>query len=122
MSDYIPVSLSSLAGGEAIRRFDAELEKVIENCLDDSTEIKKARDIHLVVKFYPSENDRTNVSYEIICYSKLAREASAVNNVYMSLENGKAEAYEQNIKQAPLPFPEEGSKKKKAKLTEIERS
>ncbi len=121
MSDYTPVSLHSLSGGEAIRRFDAEMEKVIENCLDPSTEIKKSRDIHLVVKFSPSENDRTNVSYEIICYSKLAREASAINNVFMSIENGKAEAYEQNIKQTLLPFPEEG-RKKKANLTEMEKS
>ena len=121
--DWYEVTLDTIAGGEAVRRFDAELEKVIENCLDPAMELKKSRDIHLVVKFWPSEKDRTVVAYEILCYSKLAREASSSSTVHMSLEGGHAEAYEQNIKQPALPFPvEPKGKGKKVKLAQQEQS
>ncbi len=49
------LQLDNMARGAAIELFDIELKKVLENLDDPNRDVKAVREIHLIVKFTPTE-------------------------------------------------------------------
>lgn len=59
-------SMESLAQGAVAEKFNQELEKVFQNCMDPNTDFKKPRKIILTCVFRTNEDrDETDVSFEV---------------------------------------------------------
>ncbi len=100
------VSLSNLAQGAAIERFDIELKNVLKNVLDVNTDPKKKRKIKLTVTVSPSR-DRDHADVEILCESTLAALESFSVPIYIGKDvHGNPIARQSHFKQttfADLP-------------------
>lgn len=103
------VSLANLGGGAAIELFNEELQKVLDNIVDENTKPTAVREVALKVKIKPAE-DRDYGDVHISCTSKLAPIAPYPTNFFIGKERGKGVAQEHNPKQSKLFKPEEGPK------------
>lgn len=100
--DQEDVSLSNLAGGAAIERFDLELRRCLENILDQNTESTKKRTITLKVTLAPSE-DRDFANVGIGCVAALAPLQSLSSRLYIGLDvHGNPIARQNQFKQITL--------------------
>jgi hypothetical protein len=86
-------SLLTLARGAAIERFDAELQRVLDNIIDPNTSEKQGREITLKVKFKPNETRSATVT-EIHCSSKIAPPAPCSTMLWVGKDRGKGVAIE----------------------------
>lgn len=99
------LSLGNLARGAAIERFDAELQKLMDNILDPNTGNGK-RTLTLTVVFTPTE-DRSTAKVDIRTAVKLAPMASYPSLVFIRKDkHGNALAFE-NIPEQMGMFDEE---------------
>ena len=64
------ITLENIARGALQEKFEDELQTVIKNILDPNTEAKKARELHLVLKFAPNSH-RTTIGVTCVAKSKL---------------------------------------------------
>ena len=110
MSQTKELSLLNACGGCAPERFQAELDKVLENIIDPNTDAKAVREVVLRLRIKPDEN-RDQLAIEMTVASKLAGLASvrALGIIGRSIE-GKPEAHEYSRPQQQKLFPEEGGK------------
>jgi len=99
--NFEKVSLSNLAGGAAVERFDAELERVLENISSPETKIKKARKITLEVSIVPSA-DRSLGAISINCTSKLVGMEVFEHSVELVQEGRRQVAYQRKGRQGKL--------------------
>lgn len=103
------VSLSTLGNGAAVELFQAELQKVLDNIVDENTKPTAVREVTLKVKIKPSE-DRDYGEVSISCVAKLAPLAPFGTNFFIGKHRGKGVAQEHNPKQAKLFEKDEGLK------------
>jgi hypothetical protein len=102
MNEITMVSLSTLARGAAIERFDAVLSQVARNIQDPNTPALSGREIILKVKFKPTE-DRAAAMLTIDCTAKLAGMAPYPTLVYLGKDrDGHAFASEYDPRQMNL--------------------
>lgn len=100
--DY--VSLETLGGGPgkessaAIELFNVELQKALDNCLDDNTKATATREVTLKVKIKP-DDDRESCKVEIHATSKLAPVHPYPTQFFLGKQHGKAVAMEDDPKQ-----------------------
>lgn len=94
------VSLSNLARGAAIERFDDELRRVVENILDPNAD-DGVREVVLRVKFTPDDNRQT-ASISITAGSKLQGAKPHPSLVYLGKDRGTPVAFEHNPEQLRL--------------------
>jgi hypothetical protein len=96
-----PVSISSLGGGAAVQLFQVELQKVLDNIVDENTKPDAMREVTLKVKIKP-DPDRDYAQVAISCTSKLAPMAPFGTNFFIGKQRGKGVAQEHNPKQKGL--------------------
>ena len=102
-----PVNLSTLGGGAAVQLFQAELQKVLDNIVDENTKPDAVREVTLKVKIKP-DVDRDYGQVSISCTSRLAPMAPFGTNFFIGKQRGKGVAQEHNPKQAKLFEPDAG--------------
>jgi hypothetical protein len=102
MQEWDKITLDSISGGAAVERFQDALNIVIENILDPDMDQSKTREIKLTLRLKPSKEDRAKVMYSLDIDKKLAPPMSVANIMYLGVENGNHEAYEQNADQGNL--------------------
>jgi hypothetical protein len=95
------VSLANLGNGAAIELFNAELQKVLNNIVDENTRSKDTRKVILEVTIKPTE-DRDFGQVSIVAKSKLALIAPYATNFLIGKQRGKGVAQERNPKQTQL--------------------
>lgn len=100
---YEKVTLANLAQGAAVERFDAELQRVLENIADINTKCKQKRKIVLEVEILPS-NDRSVGAVAIKCSSKLAGLDIVDHTVQFGMEGKRQAAFQRNDHQGELDF------------------
>ncbi len=96
-----PVSLATLGNGAAIELFNVELQRVLDNIVDENTKPKDTRKVILEVTIKPTE-DRDFGQVSIVAKSKLAPLAPYGTNFFIGKHRGRGVAQEHNPKQAPL--------------------
>lgn len=96
------VSLSSLARGAAIERFDDELRLVLDNILDPNTALG-VRSVTLKVEFKPSE-DRRAAGVRVFCTSKIQSATPVPTTVYLGKVQGQSVALEHHPEQMDIEF------------------
>jgi hypothetical protein len=74
MQGFSEVTLSNIADGAAIVKFDQELHRVIENCQDVNTDPEAVRTITLTVKIKPTQ-DRKSATITFQASSKIVGDA-----------------------------------------------
>ena len=74
-------SLDSLMGGLAVEKFNLELMRVVENCLDLNTG-DGDREVTLKVKVKPNK-ERTCLSTKVSCTSRLQGDVAAETQLYI---------------------------------------
>lgn len=89
--DYADLTIETVAGGSVPERFEAELEKVIENVMDPNTKPDAQRRIRIDVKIKPTE-DRSNGTVSVEVSSKLAGQKSDAGPFYIGRQDGKLTA------------------------------
>lgn len=87
MSGFELASLRTIDGGNAIEKFDFELQRTVENCLDQNTDPKAIRTITLKVKIKPSA-DRTSADVTYQAQSSLPADAPGAS--FMVFSRGAA--------------------------------
>lgn len=96
------VSLSSLARGAAIERFDDEFRRVLENIIDPNTGSGK-RSVTVTVTLKP-EDDKCSAKVSIECKSKLQGAESVGTMIFLGRSQGRAAAMEHNPEQLKMEF------------------
>lgn len=103
------VSLATLGGGVAVELFDFELDRVLENIADESTDPEAPREITLKVTFKPSA-DRRSVARKIkVVANKLAGPEVQPGTIYVGRRHGVLVAVEYDPAQADLFDPDRGA-------------
>jgi hypothetical protein len=102
------VSLTTLARGGAIERFDDELRRVLENIMDPNTGIGK-RSVTVTVVLKPAEDKRSAV-VSIACTSKVQGAEPTSTMLFIGRANGKAAAMEHNPEQMAMAFKDKTEK------------
>lgn len=98
--DYVKVSLDTIGGGAAVGRFNDALQDVLENIFDPNVQRDKKREIHLVVKMFPTKDDPQKIHYEIHVKKKLSPPLAVDNVIYAGADRREGlVAYEQDIRQ-----------------------
>lgn len=88
------VYLDQFAGGAVGVMFNRELEKVLKNCLDETTEAETKRKIVLTCTIYPNKK-RDDMKLEFDVKSKLANPESTVSRLAVGKDpSGKIHAIE----------------------------
>lgn len=101
MKDQEDVTLSNLAGGGVVERFDDELKVVLKNMQDPNTTLG-VREVNLKVKIKPDQNrDIARLTVEVS--SKLAPATPLETTVFVAETKDGAVATEYNPKQPVLP-------------------
>ncbi len=94
MNNYEEASLIAIGDGQAIKKFDYELKKAIENCKDPNTDAKSTRKIVLEVKLIPDAN-RENVAVTYQAKSTLASDSAGEGHMILARDK----AYINNSRQ-----------------------
>lgn len=82
------MEITTLGDGAVIERVNIEMAKVFANIIDINTDPTASREIHLKIKFKPSD-DRLSCATSVSCSSKLCSMEQLVKRVYFG-ENGEA--------------------------------
>lgn len=96
------MSLATLAGGAAVEKFDAELDRVLQNITDINT-TGAERSVSLKVKLKP-DPERSFCSVAVQVTSTLAPEEPFGTQMFLGKEGGHTVAYEHNPKQLKLGY------------------
>lgn len=95
-------SLHNLLGGEIVERFDAEMEKLLKNILDPTTDAEDRREITMTVTFAPNETrDVIKVVPKFKVKASLPKPEPTTLFVGL-MRNGEIVATEHNPKQQKL--------------------
>jgi hypothetical protein len=86
MSGFNEASLETIGDGQAIQKFNHELQRAIENCLDINTELNFTREVILKIKIKPSE-DRQTAAIHFQASSKIAPDAPGQDQMYFGKNN-----------------------------------
>jgi hypothetical protein len=109
MAETPKVSLTTLGDGAAIELFQVELQKALDNIVDENTRPTAVREVILKVRIKPS-GDRDYGEVSVSCVSKLAPLSPFGTNFFIGKHRGKGVALEHNPKQAILFDKDEGLK------------
>jgi hypothetical protein len=101
MPEQEPVTLATLGSGAAIELFNIELQKALDNIVDENTPPTALREVWLKVKIKPEE-DRNYGKVEITAGAKLAPINSFSTNFFIGKKQGKGIAKEDHRKQPKL--------------------
>jgi len=94
MNQLTKISIATLSNGAAIERANLELDRILENIMDDNTSLNFTRELNLKIKIKPSD-DRTAGGVIIQATSKLAPVSEHQTQVYIGTdEYGNPEASE----------------------------
>ena len=94
MQELTKITVATLSNGAAIERADLELDKILENIMDDNTSLKFTRELNLKIKIKPTE-DRTAGGVTIQATSKLAPVSEHQTQLYIGTDDaGNPEASE----------------------------
>lgn len=96
------LSLDTLAGGAAVEKFNAELERVLQNITDINT-TEGERSITLKAKIKP-DADRSICRVQIQVTSTLAPEAPFGTQMFLGREGGRTVAFEHDPQQLKLGY------------------
>jgi len=111
MHERESVSLQNLGSGAAIELFDTELQRVLDNIVDENTKPTTIREVTLKIKIKPDE-DRESGSVEIQASSKLAPVHPYPTQILIGNQRGQGVATEWNPKQLHAfkdqPQPQDG--------------
>jgi hypothetical protein len=100
--DVDRLSLGNLYGGGAIEKFDAELDRVLQNIVDINSG-EGPREVTLKVKLKP-DKDRSFCSVEVQVSSKLQPEEPFGTQMFLGREGGRAVAFEHNPEQLKFGY------------------
>ena len=92
------VSLATLGDGAAVELFNTELQRVLDNVVDENTQATVVREVTLKIKIKPQE-DRDYGDVQIQCTSKLAPIAPFPTHFFIGKHKGRGVATEHNPKQ-----------------------
>lgn len=95
------VSLSNLGEGAAIELFDLELQRVLDNIIDENTSPGVVREVNLKIKIKPDQ-DREWGSVQIAATSKLAAVTPYPTQIIIGKDRGQGVATEHNPKQLSM--------------------
>lgn len=95
---YETASLQTINDGKAIKKFDFELKRAIQNCLDGNTESKKPRKVILEMTLKP-DDERISITSSFQVKTKLVPDVECIDLLMMS-QSGKA--YVSNTKQMDI--------------------
>lgn len=96
------MSLATLAGGAAVEKFDAELERVLQNISDINT-TGGDRSITLAVKIKP-DKERSFCRISVHVSSRLQPEEPFGTQMFLGREGGRTVAFEHNPEQLKLGY------------------
>lgn len=96
------LSLANLYGGGAVEKFDAELDRVLENITDINT-TDGPREVVLKLTIKP-DKERSFCAIEVSVKSKLQPEEAFSTQIFLGREGGKTTAFEHNPEQLKLGF------------------
>lgn len=85
-------SIINMARGSVIKRIDAEMEKVIANINDPTTEPTRKRSITIKVELKPSD-DRMKIDVAYTVSSHLEPAVPIVTSVFNGIDNSTGELY-----------------------------
>lgn len=94
------ISLSTLARGAAIERFDDELRRVLENISDPNT-AGGIRSVTLTVKIKPND-ERNFGDVSVACSSKVAAAKPVSSQIFIGKDFTGVHAFEHNPEQLKL--------------------
>lgn len=114
------LSLDTIAAGGLRKRFDASLERILENIQDDETDAKAKREMKVILKFKPAA-DRTLSFIEVLVESKLAAHTAVGTTLYMGFDGEQITVSETDPTAPPLFATEIGGRKRR-KIHKQERS
>jgi hypothetical protein len=106
--EQITINIGNVADGAMIEAFQLELQKVIQNIMDPSTEATAKRYIRLELMLKPKD-DRIQLNTEFTCTSKLAGIIPVDSRIFIGKDSeGQLVALaedprQMNIFQAPKP-------------------
>lgn len=83
MSEWEEACLEEIGHGMAIKKFDVELQRAIENCMDKRTEAGATREVKLIVKIKPND-DRSSAILTFQAQSKLAPDMAGTEHMTFS--------------------------------------
>lgn len=95
------VSLENLGSGAAVELFNLELQRVLDNIIDENTKCGVVREVTLKVRIKPDE-DREWGTVEIAASSKLAPVHPYPTQIIIGKERGKGVATEHDPKQMKM--------------------
>lgn len=78
------LTLASMCSGGVQERIDRALAKISDNILDLNTEAKKKRTLDVKIILTPNEDDREDVSVEILTSVKLAPEMGLKTQLFIN--------------------------------------
>jgi len=96
------MSLATLAGGAAVEKFDAELDRVLQNIADINT-TGGERSVNLKVSLKP-DDDRSFCRVSVQVSSKIQPETPFGTQMFLGREGGKTVAFEHNPEQLKLNY------------------
>jgi len=103
------MSLATLAGGAAVEKFDAELDRVLQNIADINT-TGAERSVSIKIKLKP-DPERSFCRVAVQVSSQLAPEEPFGTQMFLGREGNHTVAYEHNPEQLKLGYkPHEVSK------------
>ena len=100
--NYNEAELNLLGNGDAVKKFNYELKKAIENCYDPNTSVSAVRKVVLEVKLKP-DAERKKIGVEFQAHSKLAADVAGEDQMIMARKDGKVRAYISNAEQLLIP-------------------
>ncbi|MBB5227417.1 hypothetical protein DYE50_01335 [Treponema ruminis] len=99
------VTLQTLSGGAANDYFENAMKEVIDNIRDINTPAKSPRRITLTLCIKPTE-DRLMAQTELSVKTFLPPIKPFSKSMFFAREKDGVHAYEENVEQPILPFPE----------------
>lgn len=78
------LTLASMCSGGVQERIDSALAKISDNILDLNTEAKKKRTLDVKIILTPNEDDREDVSVEVLTSVKLAPEMGLKTQLFIN--------------------------------------
>jgi len=78
------MTLASMCGGGVQERINRGLAKLSDNILDPNTEAKKKRELTIKITLTPNEDDREDVTVDVVTSLKLAPEMKLSTQLYIN--------------------------------------
>ena len=83
----ITINIGNIVDGAVIEAFGVELQKVVNDIMDPSTEARQKRRITLEVEFHPKD-DRIQVAVQFTCKAKLAGLIPSTSRLFIGRTEG----------------------------------